>query len=105
MKPEVEQYKASKEYKQLLEEIKKRDDDDEFRNDTDPRGYELYEKFVSLTISLSDPFSWLIPSQKHYLSQPGLLSRIQSQQSCMQGSSLSTSKRVSTKTGLLISTL
>jgi hypothetical protein len=53
MKPEVEQYKASKEYKQLLEEIKKRNDDDEFRNDTDPRGYELYEKFVSLSIPFS----------------------------------------------------
>jgi N-alpha-acetyltransferase 15/16, NatA auxiliary subunit len=47
LKPEVEQFKASKEYQQLLEDHRKRDEDDEFRAELDPRGYELYEKFVS----------------------------------------------------------
>jgi len=43
LKPEVEQYKASKEYTLLMDDLKKRDDDDEFRNDTDPKGYDHYE--------------------------------------------------------------
>ena len=48
MKPEVEEYKASKEYQALLDEIKKKDEDDDFKTDADPKGYELYEKFVSV---------------------------------------------------------
>lgn len=47
LKPEAEQFKASKEYQTLLDEQKKRDDDDEFKGELDPYGYELYEKFVS----------------------------------------------------------
>lgn len=27
--------------------MKKKDDDDEYRNDPDPKGYEIYEKCVS----------------------------------------------------------
>ena len=46
IKPEIEAYKASKEYEKLLEELKKKDEDDEYRNDTDPKGYELYEKAI-----------------------------------------------------------
>lgn len=47
LKPEVALYKASKDYDLLQVELKKRDDDDEFKNDTDPKGFDLYEKFVS----------------------------------------------------------
>lgn len=50
LKPEIEQYKASPEYKHLLDELKKKDDDDEYRNDSDPKGYDLYEKFVSQSL-------------------------------------------------------
>lgn len=46
LKPEIETYKASEEYRQLQNELKKKDDDDEYRNDPDPKGYDLYEKFV-----------------------------------------------------------
>ena len=35
-KPEIDEYKASKEYKDMVEELKKRDEDDEFKNDFDP---------------------------------------------------------------------
>lgn len=47
LKPEVEEYKSSKEYKQVQDEIRKKDEDDDFKNDPDPRGYDLYESFVS----------------------------------------------------------
>jgi N-alpha-acetyltransferase 15/16, NatA auxiliary subunit len=47
IKPEIEEYKASKEYKALQDEIRKKDEDDDFKTDSDPKGYELYEKFVS----------------------------------------------------------
>lgn len=46
LKPEVEEYKNSKEYKSLQDEIRKRDEDDDFKHDADPKGYELYEKFL-----------------------------------------------------------
>jgi hypothetical protein len=32
----------------MCEELKKRDEDDEFKNDFDPKGYDLYLKAVSL---------------------------------------------------------
>ena len=48
LQPEIEEYKVSKEYKALQDEIRKKDDDDDIKIDTDPRGYELYEKFVSI---------------------------------------------------------
>ena len=47
LQPEVTEFKASKEYHQLLEDIKKSDDDD-FKFDPDPKGYDLYLKFVSI---------------------------------------------------------
>ena len=47
LKPEVEEYKQSKEYQKLQEDLKKKDEDDEYRNDSDPKGFELYEKTVS----------------------------------------------------------
>jgi cytidylate kinase len=36
LKPEAAAYKASKEYEKLMEDIKKRDEEDEFRTDADP---------------------------------------------------------------------
>lgn len=47
-KPEFDEYKASTEYKNLVEDLRKRDEDDEFRNDYDPKGYDLYEKAVNI---------------------------------------------------------
>jgi peptide alpha-N-acetyltransferase len=44
--PEFEAYKNSDDYKKLMDEIKKRDDDDDYRLDNDPKGFELYEKSV-----------------------------------------------------------
>jgi cytidylate kinase len=46
LEPEFETYKNSKEYKEIVEDLRKRDEDDEFRNDFDPQGYELYQKSV-----------------------------------------------------------
>jgi N-alpha-acetyltransferase 15/16, NatA auxiliary subunit len=46
LQPEFEAYKASKEYKDLIEDLRKRDEDDDYRNDYDPKGYEAYEKAV-----------------------------------------------------------
>lgn len=31
----------------MVEELKKQGEDDEFKNDYDPKGYDLYEKSVS----------------------------------------------------------
>ena len=49
-KADGDAYRATKEHKQLLEEQRKRDDDDEFKSDMDPKGFEIYEKFVSFWI-------------------------------------------------------
>ncbi len=43
-------YYKSQEYKDLQEELSKFDDDDEYRHDSDPKGYKLYEKTVRLSI-------------------------------------------------------
>lgn len=32
----------------MQEELKKKDEDDEYRNDTDPKGYENYKKIVKI---------------------------------------------------------
>jgi hypothetical protein len=42
--PEMEIYRASKEYKALQDDLKKRDDDDEYRIDADPKGFDAYLK-------------------------------------------------------------
>lgn len=47
LRPEIAAFKESKEYQKILEDIKKRDDDDDFKHDVDPKGYELYEKFLA----------------------------------------------------------
>lgn len=47
LKPEAETYKSSKEYKDLVEDLRKRDEDEDNRNDYDPKGYEAYENSVS----------------------------------------------------------
>lgn len=47
LRPEIAAFKESKEYQKILEDIKKRDDDDDFKHDIDPKGYELYEKFLA----------------------------------------------------------
>jgi hypothetical protein len=60
--PEHEKYLASPEYKKLVEELKKKDEDDDYRNDSDPQGFDLYKKCVSIIslvlifYSLKTPF-------------------------------------------------
>lgn len=34
----------------MVEELKKRDEDDEFKNDFDPKGYDLFDKSVSTNL-------------------------------------------------------
>jgi hypothetical protein len=46
--PELEAFKTSDKYAKLLDELKKRDDDDDFKVDADPEGYELYESIVCI---------------------------------------------------------
>jgi hypothetical protein len=60
MKPEVEAWKESKEYKKLQEDIKKQDDDNDYRIDTDPKGFESYEKFLADPISRALEFATLV---------------------------------------------
>lgn len=75
-KPELETYKASTEYKQMVEELKKKDEDDEFKNDYDPKGYDLYEKAVSLYYFIFN-FSLKILLKKLTSSQHWLCLKIQ----------------------------
>jgi len=60
--PEFDTYKASEEYKKLCDELKKKDEDDEFRNDYDPKGYDLYLKSVKDPISSAYEFPVLVAS-------------------------------------------
>lgn len=46
-KPELEAYIASDECKELKKKIKSKDDDDEYKNDPDPKGMMLYEKYLT----------------------------------------------------------
>jgi len=57
LRPEMAAYKESKEYQKILEDIKKRDDDDDFKYDADPKGYELYEKFLADPVSRALEFA------------------------------------------------
>ena len=60
MKPEINQWKESKEYKKLQEEIKKQDDDNDCKLDVDPKGYELYEKFLADPLGRALEFATLV---------------------------------------------
>lgn len=46
-KPKLEEYYKSDYYKKLQEQISKQSEDDEFKFDADPKGYELYKQCVS----------------------------------------------------------
>lgn len=46
----------------MCEELKKRDEDDEFKNDFDPKGYDLYQKAVSTYFMLMMKFLALRPN-------------------------------------------
>lgn len=48
-KPLVAEYKASKEYIQLMDDIRKKDEDEDYRTDADPKGFDAYLK------ALEDP--------------------------------------------------
>lgn len=52
--PLNEAYKSSAQYKKLIEDVKKKDEDDDFRIDTDPQGYDLYK------LALEDPLGKVI---------------------------------------------
>lgn len=43
---EQEEYQQSAEYLKLKQELSKKDEEDEGRNDTDPKGYDLYCKIL-----------------------------------------------------------
>ena len=60
LKPEVDSWKESKEYKKLQEEIKKQDDDNDYRVDVDPKGFELYEKFLADPVARALDFATLV---------------------------------------------
>lgn len=64
-KPEFDEYKASTEYKKMVEELKKKDEDDEFRNDFDPKGYDLFEKSVRFIIHLKSKFIIIVERSCH----------------------------------------
>lgn len=53
-KPELQYYTKSKEYKKLNEDLKAKDDDDEYRHDPDPKGYLLWDKFLSGKWNIGD---------------------------------------------------
>lgn len=42
--PKYEEYMISEEYKKLVDDLNSKEEDDEYRNDYDPKGYELYKK-------------------------------------------------------------
>lgn len=44
--PQMEAYLASEEYAKLQETLQKAEDEDEYKNDTDPQGYFAYKKLV-----------------------------------------------------------
>lgn len=44
--PVTDAYYASEEYKELLEARAKKDDDNEYRNDPDPKGMKLYQSYL-----------------------------------------------------------
>jgi len=60
LKPEIDQWKESKEYKKLQDDIKKQDDDNDYRLDTDPKGYELFEKFFADPLGRALEFATLV---------------------------------------------
>ncbi|CDW89756.1 n-alpha-acetyltransferase auxiliary subunit-like [Stylonychia lemnae] len=60
--PEFDSYKASTEYIKMCEELKKRDEDDEFKNDFDPKGYDLYQKALQDPIKVAYDFAVLVAS-------------------------------------------
>lgn len=62
IKPEIEEYKNSKEYQTLQDGLRKGDDDDDYKNDADPKGYELYEKCVSFFKILLSSFIVVRPN-------------------------------------------
>lgn len=60
MKPEVDAWKETKEYKKLQDDLKKQDDDNDYRIDADPKGFELYEKFLADPIGRALEFATLV---------------------------------------------
>lgn len=45
--PEMKNYKESQEYKDLVESLKKIEEEDDYKNDPDPEGFDLFEKCLS----------------------------------------------------------
>ena len=41
-------YYDSPEFHKLQEELKKKDEDEDYRQDTDPKGFALYKKIVNI---------------------------------------------------------
>ena len=47
--PKLEAYLASEDYTKLKEKLSKAEDEDEYKNDSDPQGFFAYQKLVSVT--------------------------------------------------------
>jgi hypothetical protein len=50
----MEIYKLSKEYENLMKELSKMEDEDEYKTDTDPDGYFSYGELVEGKLDISD---------------------------------------------------
>ena len=49
--PKMQIYFESEEYGKLQENLRKAEDEDEYKNDTDPQGFFAYKKLVSLELT------------------------------------------------------
>ena len=56
-------YLKSDEYKKLQQKLQEKDEDDEYRQDPDPEGYELYKKALEDPYDKAFKFSMLVAKQ------------------------------------------
>lgn len=49
----MEVYKQSKEYEELMKELQKHEDEDEYKVDKDPDGYFAYDKLLEKKLDLT----------------------------------------------------
>jgi len=52
--PQMEEYLASDDYKTLVEKLSKAEDEDEYKNDRDPKGFFTYKKLLDGELDLTD---------------------------------------------------
>ena len=64
-KPQLEEYYQSEEYKKLQKEIEAKDEDEEARLETDPKGYESFKQFIKDPIQSIQEFIKQCANQGH----------------------------------------